>query len=415
MMQRAQEPFVTDQEDDEKLAFSYYKESVAMQINDGQLRERYTKYGCIVIINIDLHFKESGECMYLIATANDADFVHKVGWQIAAFMNKDEISQIYHIDSSELPKSSRSMRALQDALCIAPENINFYRLEIGDLTKIPKKVSKRTTAEPAASSAAAPNMTVKPAISKYALRKAIQRSFRNHDTPIVPVVVIKGKRQWIEWKRFVEIRLDHSGKKEWIGVSLRYHQSNRQWKVECIDLDGGRIYYQHRLVGLAENDQNYYRYNDIMQYVTIASLHIHNNGGVNNHNHNHSHSQNHNVRTVPYASKSMSHIQYQHRGNAKSRNIVHSRNGSSYSYKRKVESQEESNVGGALELEFSDILDELNLAEVGGDALSTLFTQMPAQDNRGGDGHRNGHGGMARNGKHGRNAYRGRKFMMEKV
>eukprot|EP00484_Ammonia_sp_Unknown_P003196 CAMPEP_0197072144 /NCGR_PEP_ID=MMETSP1384-20130603/209945_1 /TAXON_ID=29189 /ORGANISM="Ammonia sp." /LENGTH=722 /DNA_ID=CAMNT_0042510959 /DNA_START=81 /DNA_END=2250 /DNA_ORIENTATION=- len=270
MTQEAEEEFHTDERDDEKLAFGYYKESVGMQINDRQIREHATKFGPVVIINIDLHFKSSGKDMYLVATENHEDFKQRVRWQIHSFMTAEDILSTYGIAERELPRSSRYNEAFDKALLYeAPTNLVAHRVHIPDLTKIPKKHSKRDVN--------ASNMPSrrKPQISQWALKKAIKDSFRYNKTPTVPVVVIKGKSQWIEWKKFAQIRLEN-GKREWIGISLRYHESNDQWRVECIDLDAGRIYYQHRLVGLRETERHCYSYQTIMQYVTIPSLNIHN-------------------------------------------------------------------------------------------------------------------------------------------
>jgi hypothetical protein len=269
MTREALETFHTDEASDEKLAFGYYKESVGMQINDRQIREHATKYGPVVLINIDLHFKSSGKKMYLVATENHQDFKDRVRWQIAAFMTGEQIHETYGIRSDDLPRSSRYTQAINDALYAAPTDLSSHRVYIPDLSKIPKKHSKRNENQ-----LQTLNMRRKPQISQFALKKAIQRSFSYDNTPVVPVVVIKGKNQWIEWKRFVQIRLDN-GRKEWIGISLRFHASNRQWRVECIDLDAGRIYYQHRLVGLNEGERDCYRYQDIMKYVTIPTLIIH--------------------------------------------------------------------------------------------------------------------------------------------
>ena len=43
----------------------------------------------------------------------------------------------------------------------------------------------------------------------------------NDTLPIVPVVVIKGKNQWIEWKRFVCL-FDNNGYRKYIGISLNF-------------------------------------------------------------------------------------------------------------------------------------------------------------------------------------------------
>ena len=63
MVYEADEEFDTDIINDEKLAFGYFKESVAMSINDKQIDNIFElKDGkLMIIINIDLHFKSSSQ------------------------------------------------------------------------------------------------------------------------------------------------------------------------------------------------------------------------------------------------------------------------------------------------------------------------------------------------------------------
>eukprot|EP00483_Globobulimina_turgida_P012033 UN12055 len=103
-------------------------------------------------------------------------------------------------------------------------------------------------------------------ISERELQYVCQRSWYDNNI-LVPVVVIKGKNHWIEWKKFIKIG------EEWIGISLRYHRSNKQWKILCIEYDCGRIFYQHRLVGNRQNNNYCYSYNKLTKFVT-TSLHI---------------------------------------------------------------------------------------------------------------------------------------------
>eukprot|EP01083_Nonionella_stella_P087763 244290_1 len=94
MMQKCREKFHTFKLNDDNAAFGYYKESVAMQINDKQIRVIRTRKGDIVILNIDLHY-ENGDIMYLIAMENDIGYKKQVKWKIVDFMNAYEIKYVY--------------------------------------------------------------------------------------------------------------------------------------------------------------------------------------------------------------------------------------------------------------------------------------------------------------------------------
>ena len=84
--------------------------------------------------------------------------------------------------------------------------------------------------------------------------------------PIVPVVVIKGRKQWIEWKRFVRIYENYD--REYIGISLRFYEKNKRWEIECMDYDSGRVYYQHKLMLLQRDDKYCFSYGQIENCIT---------------------------------------------------------------------------------------------------------------------------------------------------
>merc|ERR1712176_297403 len=130
MMAECAERFDTDVVDDEKSAFGYYKESVAMQINDGQIDEVLeTVHGdLLILINIDLHFADAHpqrqRVMFLVAMENDAEFVDKVRWCIFDFMSAQQIREKYGVESEKLPRSSRAMSPFQSALSHPPTQHN---------------------------------------------------------------------------------------------------------------------------------------------------------------------------------------------------------------------------------------------------------------------------------------------------
>jgi hypothetical protein len=249
------EDFHTNIANDEKLAFGYFKESVAMQINDGQIKTLQTNKGqCIIIINIDLHFT-NGDNMYLIAMGNDGDFAEKVAWKITDFMTGNEIYNIYGITREYLPESSRNMTYFKRGLNQVPIDVDISVIYNTDFSSLPGKKSKRNEKQN--------NIYM----SENDLKWYCEQSW-NINT-IIPVVVIKGKRQWIEWKKFIAI-CDKNGNEQWIGISLRYYDSINQWKIECMDYDAGRIYYQYKLCGNVCNQKYIINYEELETYITTS-------------------------------------------------------------------------------------------------------------------------------------------------
>lgn len=275
MMKECAERFDTDIRDDEKSAFGYYKESVAMQINDGQIDEVLeTVHGdLLILINIDLHFAESHaerrQVMYLVAMENDAEFVDKVRWCIVDFMSAKQIRKKYGVSAEKLPRSSRQMPAFKSALNRPPTHVPVHVIYNTDFRHLPAKTSKRDVVKSSSSEGTDKTKKAteqaKTRISQRQLRHFVERSWATQSVS-VPVVVIKGKKQWIEWKRFVGV-VDQFGYRQSIGISLRYYWGNREWKIECMDYDAGRIYYQHRLVGPTKPHFQY-TYNHLKGLIT---------------------------------------------------------------------------------------------------------------------------------------------------
>jgi len=274
LMKEAQEAFNTGggDEENEKLTFAYYKESAALQINDEQLYIFSTAArGEFIPINIDLHFKHNGRAMYLVATANDEQFQSKVKWQISALMTADELCHKYGEEiRADLPLSSRQMPWFTDGMQRPPIDINVQRLNFKDVRHLKCKSSKRKND---IESGKSEHKTV---VSTWALKNAIQQSFRDCLSPIVPVVVIKGKKQWIEWKRFVRIPkiTDEFGRAGVIAISMRFYPQYESWKMECIDCDAGRVYYQHRLCSLDVQDPYRCEYNDLINRINVSCLKV---------------------------------------------------------------------------------------------------------------------------------------------
>jgi len=266
---------INDQQD-EKLAFGYYKESVAIQINDKQTNIFQTDKASMIIINIDLHFKsiddsksndDTNNEMYLIAMENDQQFRDRVPWSVVDFMASQQIKDQYGLDEYKLPQSSRSMPWYQNGIRKAPIGLNYTQIngivQYLRFKNLPSKTSKRQTENDKINN-------IKSRISEERLKYYVKQSLKcDNDSPIHPVVVIKGGNQWIEWKRYIKI-YDDNGYEQSVGISMRYYESNKQWKIECMDYDSGRVYYQHRLVSLSKDNQYNYSYNQLSKYITTT-------------------------------------------------------------------------------------------------------------------------------------------------
>lgn len=266
IVKRCKEPFDSFKKNDEGLAFSYFKQSVAMSINDGQIRIVESTGGEVILIDIDLHFKDD-EKMFFVAVENEKDHIQQMKWRIKDVMNKKEILNIYpDIPDSYFPKSSRKMKSFESELRFDPYNVQMHFFDGGNpqvfkpchkikqtksFHKLPKKYpkDKGKTAQ----------------ITNHDFLRACDKTFRSANYKKIPVVIIKGKRTWIEWKIPIKVMND-----EYMCVSLKYNSSNAQWVFSCLDFDAGCLYYKHRLVGLAPNDPKNFSFDEVKKYCTIS-------------------------------------------------------------------------------------------------------------------------------------------------
>eukprot|EP00483_Globobulimina_turgida_P000131 UN00131 len=230
-----------------------------MQINDKQINVAHTASGDIIIINIDLYFANGAGIMYLIAMENDSEHIEHVQWKIVQFMSADMIYNTYGISTKKLPKSSRNMHQFINGLKTPPVNAPVDVIFDTNFKRLPGKKSKRSPGNNYE------NRRVMN-ISEEDLRYYCYESWNNG--VMIPVVVVKGKKQWVEWKKFIQV-WDGYNRAQWIGISLRYYSSNDVWKIECMDYDAGRIFYQYRLVGINNIKAQYQiSYNELEQYIT---------------------------------------------------------------------------------------------------------------------------------------------------
>merc|ERR1712113_432206 len=118
-------------------------QSAAMSINDGQIRIIESKFGEVIFIDIDLHFKD-GEKMYFVAMQNDQDHKHQMGWQITSFLTKQHVFSLFpDVTEDYLPKSSRKMADFLKGLTFVPINVPSKVFECINVYKLPKKYPKK--------------------------------------------------------------------------------------------------------------------------------------------------------------------------------------------------------------------------------------------------------------------------------
>jgi len=203
----------------------------------------------------------------------------KVGWAVYEFVDAAFLQQ-RGIQPSDLPRSSRAKPSITEPLrdCNAPqpEVLSEWLVWNTNFKHLPAKTSMRNGCDVDGCSCKrfkkvgsfglckcghgqCHHGTVLPVmrISQEELRRSVLQS--KAEWRVFPVVVISKDRQWIEWKKFVQVRNANArGEIGWVGISLRYYDAmaareNKKpsagWYIECMEYDAGRIYNQHRLVG----------------------------------------------------------------------------------------------------------------------------------------------------------------------
>merc|ERR1712066_399180 len=189
------EPFHSFKQNDEGLLFSYFKQSVAMSINDKQVRIIESVKGDIVVLDIDLHFK-NGQKIYLVAIQNDEAHVAKMKWRVNHFMTKQALFETYPgVTEDYLPKPSRKMDKFQRWLASEPSAENlvnaFSDISYKKLHKKPKKYGL--------------NPQNKIRISFQYFLYCCRQTIASGNYRLIPVVVVKGAKTWIEWKLPIHI------------------------------------------------------------------------------------------------------------------------------------------------------------------------------------------------------------------
>jgi len=240
--------------------YYYLDISTALQINDHQMHIMQTNEGKkIVLINYDLHEKDSEQPLFAVVTPNDE---HKVEqntekwlWKLEEFLTEREIVDKYEIESDDIPKSSRSMkRGLYDQLKQQLANldgINDLRLltefqwnanEIKQIGSSQKAKKGKKLAE------------IKAAFTVREWINACQYSWNY--LPAIPIIVYENRdinQHWLEWVKMIYVESQQC----FVGLSFRYNEQSNSWQVESICLDKGDIRNKHRLLNLQGNAEQF--------------------------------------------------------------------------------------------------------------------------------------------------------------
>jgi hypothetical protein len=236
--------------------YYYLDISTALQINDHQTQIMETSEGKkIVLINYDLHQKESEQPLYAVVTANDE---HKVEvntakwlWKIEEFLTEREIVDKYEIDSDDIPKSSRLMtQGLYDQLKTQLANLRGidnlqllteFKWNLNELKQIGSSQKAKKGKKLA---------EVKASLSVQEWVTACCNSWRY--LPAIPIIVYENRdlnKHWIEWVKMIYVQSQQC----FVGLSFRYSDECNSWRVESICLDKSDIQNKHRLLNLQAN------------------------------------------------------------------------------------------------------------------------------------------------------------------
>mmetsp|Transcript_52905 Transcript_52905/g.84322 ORF Transcript_52905/g.84322 Transcript_52905/m.84322 type:complete len:629 (+) Transcript_52905:632-2518(+) len=271
------ETFNTEIRNDDKLIFKYLRESISIQIHDGITQIIHTDQGDIVLFHVDLHDVD-GNDLYLVALQNDADWRRTKGvdWQITHLLPAAALAR--YSKMGWLPTSSRHKFWRSTPM---PSIQNQPFRELGLKKKNLKKLQQITYKGNDEKYMQTLLHKVVP-IKHKDLKYCIAHSFVHPDpnvkyAPLVPTLFIDHAtgRQWLEWKKFVNIRDD-----QWFAVSLRFNQALQRWDITALDFDLRRIYEKHRLLGLDDSHPQSYTYNQLVGYVTISALNVKGRGSI---------------------------------------------------------------------------------------------------------------------------------------
>eukprot|EP01083_Nonionella_stella_P276100 937949_1 len=273
--------FVIDSSDHQKniaFAYNYFNESVGMQCNDKRIKAfsipSSSQYGVyvpqyILLVNIDLIDRENNP-VYVVAI-EETDVQFQANWNVWDFKTATQITNLYNIAPAMLPISSRVYLEKLQSVCA--EYIPFQVVNETDYDELPIKATGKWNSDVPTDTLT--NKQVRRAkkqqirymrevIDEKTFRMSCVRSW-NEPAPFIPVIVVKGNKQWIEYKKYIKIHGKRYYQNKYFALSIRWAN---KWEICCIDTNNELIYYQHRLIG----SQSKYlaKYKELLRYCMVG-------------------------------------------------------------------------------------------------------------------------------------------------
>jgi len=247
--------------------------------------------------------------MYLVATLNDKEWSDKMKWKVYDFMTAQQLWSRFAIDSASLPRSSREPLKEQLLYPPTPQNLSHgAAMKMIQNTKFHQlcgKSSKRrkcalcneraaanggrgrkcnefvlresrcgssnvrecahcghSAADHGISSSEQIHRILR--IEPWKLKQIVASRWEHSRGDLVPVVVNKPKKTWIEWKQFIRFHLNG----QWHSFAISLANDRGRWEIRCLDYDAGRIFYQHRLISEWVDSRYRWTYNDLAHRIT---------------------------------------------------------------------------------------------------------------------------------------------------
>merc|ERR1719295_1968840 len=311
-----------DIESASRMLFGYIRQTIFMQHNDRQLfiytvnTEEYGKKQEI-IIRPDL-FQHDGSELFFVAIRNDLDEQQrqrKTEWKIEYLMTRKQLTVWLKLDEHKeqylLPKSSRraqsqlGLREQIDHGLRTLSKLQFEDVKSQNLNRIGNGKVRTKTAlnrkckvkgckcrefkcnhhgqnhticthcghgvhEHGDSNLQIQQNAVK--MSQQDFKSSVRNSWNAPRSKyLCPVVVNRGKRTWIEWKKFVVLNGDPT---KMVAISLKWNEREEKWEIlKVIDCDADRVFGQYRLLGDAligrlNAQSRQWTYMDLKQLIT---------------------------------------------------------------------------------------------------------------------------------------------------
>ena len=245
--------------------YCYVDISTALQINDQQINvfkilmerdKENDEVKTVAIANCDLHSNtENNANLYAVIIPNNypgkssCNDEEKWKWKFSEFLFKEEIFNKYGIPFNDLPKSSRKMisfsKQLNQQLIITDhedliDNTDWFAID--QIESAQRKFRKFCR----------PNINI--SLSKSMWITECKKSFTNAKKPLIPIVINKRNKHWIEWVKIIDIK----SKNVSIGIALEYNEDENKCIVKSILLDRAVILNKFRLIGFNKVESTKY-------------------------------------------------------------------------------------------------------------------------------------------------------------